>query len=748
MLRILIVATFLMTTSSSTFAQNDGTASLPQPIFDLFKGIGNAIGSITSPKGSTLNQLVERKQFEEAGKFYAAEQEYFKGQGKEYDATLKSIADALNSSRAARIEVATRRMQDLQALPSLPTIQWKEAKSALAEAENTVTEYREVVLLRNPKYQLESVGRLYALAQLATENLKRQAPAAFSQFDLLSKDSFFDVYPVSLPATEFLSRNFAVFRTGLASALPQQVLETYATYKSALATKETNELGLLFYERSVSANTSPSAGFVEKSRALEKARGVGFSLEQPTGYRVGIIEIVKEAGGRKDAGAVQHDRGEPFDRFDFSRFAGEITTDKFDYVIVVQPGELAIDRKVTQKEDVSARFATGTRVLPNPNYEQARLRAYQAQNAYSQQKLQNAVTPTYGVWAAIARGVGEGALAGVARQAQENFANTSPTIEETVYQDYKFNVTHVESAKSRNVRVSILDLNARMIARLDQPWSDKKTFRIAYNINEKDPDSSSHSRNYDVEKTLDLYEQSTTGLTTSWAFSGATTVPLSFVTYGSLQALAEEGEKNRNETTKVALSAKQLREPMDNRLDARMDSVVVVKNPKGSYGSGFYVTPELVLTNFHVVEGSRIAEMKMRNGTEAVGRVVHSDPGLDLALIRVTDRGTPVSFATAPPETGATVEAIGHPRGFEFSVTRGIVSAVRKMRNPLVPGSREMLVIQTDAAINPGNSGGPLYADGQVIGVNTQKLVQRAVEGMGFAVHYSEVQRFLKEAPK
>ena len=121
------------------------------------------------------------------------------------------------------------------------------------------------------------------------------------------------------------------------------------------------------------------------------------------------------------------------------------------------------------------------------------------------------------------------------------------------------------------------------------------------------------------------------------------------------------------------------------------------------------------------------------------------DIGLDLALIQVSEIGKPVQFSSAPLSTGATVEAIGHPQGLEFTVTRGIISAIRKMKNSLVRGSREMLIIQTDAAISPGNSGGPLFLGMNVIGVNSQKLVKTGVEGLGFALHYAEVQRFIQE---
>jgi serine protease Do len=61
------------------------------------------------------------------------------------------------------------------------------------------------------------------------------------------------------------------------------------------------------------------------------------------------------------------------------------------------------------------------------------------------------------------------------------------------------------------------------------------------------------------------------------------------------------------------------------------------------------------------------------------------------------------------------------------------------------PGGKAIRFIQTDVAINPGNSGGPLYLDDKVVGVNTKKLVSEEIEGLSFAVHYSEVIKFLEK---
>ena len=174
--------------------------------------------------------------------------------------------------------------------------------------------------------------------------------------------------------------------------------------------------------------------------------------------------------------------------------------------------------------------------------------------------------------------------------------------------------------------------------------------------------------------------------------------------------------------------------------------MVVVNNPKGSLGTGFFVAPDLVLTNYHVIEGAQFIEMKMYNGLETFGKVVKTDVRLDLALIKVQTRGTPVNFFQGNIlELGATVEAIGHPKGLTFTVTRGIVSAVRQRPSVYGVGGKDVLFVQTDAAINPGNSGGPLFLGDKFIGVNNNKLVAES-EGLGFSIHYSEISAFLEES--
>lgn len=178
--------------------------------------------------------------------------------------------------------------------------------------------------------------------------------------------------------------------------------------------------------------------------------------------------------------------------------------------------------------------------------------------------------------------------------------------------------------------------------------------------------------------------------------------------------------------------------------DPRFETVVVIANPKGSTGSGFFVKPDIVLTNYHVIEGVQFVEMKLHSGLETFGKVIKSDVRLDLALVKVQARGTPVAFHNGPIQLGQTVEAIGHPKGLNFTITRGIVSALRSRPSIFAVGGKEVLFVQTDTSINPGNSGGPLFLGDKVIAVNDNKMVGKGVEGIGFSIHYSEILDFME----
>ncbi|MEA2838973.1 MAG: hypothetical protein QOF41_303, partial [Methylobacteriaceae bacterium] len=157
--------------------------------------------------------------------------------------------------------------------------------------------------------------------------------------------------------------------------------------------------------------------------------------------------------------------------------------------------------------------------------------------------------------------------------------------------------------------------------------------------------------------------------------------------------------------------------------------------PAGA-GSGVIVSPDgLILTNAHVVEAGRRADVTTLEGRRLAAAILGRDPDTDLALLRVHDATTLPHARLGDSKKlrrGQIAIAIGNPLGFDASVTAGIVSALGRT---LTAKNGRMIddVIQTDAALNPGNSGGPLVSSqGEVIGINT--AVSMGAQGICFAV--------------
>lgn len=165
-----------------------------------------------------------------------------------------------------------------------------------------------------------------------------------------------------------------------------------------------------------------------------------------------------------------------------------------------------------------------------------------------------------------------------------------------------------------------------------------------------------------------------------------------------------------------------------------------------------------IVTNYHVIKGASNVEVSLSNGERVPALVVGKDELTDLAIIEINDKGasTVAEFgSSARLKVGEPVVAIGNPLGLKFSrtVTQGIISstdrAVPLDENGDGMPDWELDVIQTDAAINPGNSGGALInVAGQVIGINSLKISEAGVEGLGFAIPSDDVLPIINDLVK
>ncbi|EID42786.1 S1C family serine protease [Parageobacillus thermoglucosidasius] len=227
--------------------------------------------------------------------------------------------------------------------------------------------------------------------------------------------------------------------------------------------------------------------------------------------------------------------------------------------------------------------------------------------------------------------------------------------------------------------------------------------------------------------------------------------------------IASENGQVQNGETKTAPTVQQnvsvdVTSQLTKAIDKVSDAVVGVVNIQEANfwsqssaegtGSGVIYKKEngkaFVVTNHHVVENASQLEISLKDGTRVPAKLLGSDILMDLAVLEIDAKHVKkvAEFGNSDiVKLGEPVIAIGNPLGLQFagSVTQGIISGTNRTvevdldQDGTPDWNAE--VLQTDAAINPGNSGGALVnIEGQVIGINSMKIAQEEVEGIGFSI--------------
>ena len=229
--------------------------------------------------------------------------------------------------------------------------------------------------------------------------------------------------------------------------------------------------------------------------------------------------------------------------------------------------------------------------------------------------------------------------------------------------------------------------------------------------------------------------------------SGQSTVSTSTATSGTINT-TQISLENYSETG-MAVAQKVLPSIVGIKVEYTVSSVFFNQQGTGTAeGSGIIISEDgYILTNNHVInssssssyysigEATKVSVFLYNDETEYQATVVGTDEQTDLAVIKIDKTG--LTAAELGDSDGVQVGefsmAIGNPLGMQSSVTGGLISAVN--RKVTDSDGKTYTLIQTDAAINSGNSGGALVnSKGQVIGINTLKVSQTGVEGMGFAI--------------
>ncbi len=443
-------------------------------------------------------------------------------------------------------------------------------------------------------------------------------------------------------------------------------------------------------------------------------------------------------------------------------------------ILVLLPRDFETGSVRVSENRLLSKVVIGVDQIPNPeiNRIEAELRRAEQDYYIAERKFQRATSAAtnynpYGGWASVLNqwaGLAEQSQAGRqrddARQRYETWSaklsSTPMYLEKERLGSYNYDVVVIKSEKKSIY--DVLNFNNGNFYSKTMKIDDVKNFSVAYGLNPQDKSYDKLVAKYSTEEDISLWSNKKiknisiddlkTKIQTSGEFEKLKSKKLAYNFLGQDINLKKDSfwgnlfnfnskKEKKNKTASLTNNSSY------ETKDTRFDSVVVVKTRSGM-GSGFFISKDEIITNYHVVEDSMSISIVDINKRKSSAVVIKKDLKRDLALLKTNMKGKPVEFYDGQLKQGEMVEALGHPKGRKFSLTKGWISAIRKESSTYsYSDTGDVLFIQTDAAINPGNSGGPLYYKGRVVGVNTQGLHKDETEGMNFAVHFSEVKKFL-----
>ncbi|WES31683.1 S1C family serine protease [Varunaivibrio sulfuroxidans] len=700
-------------------------------------------------RADQMLSLEKEGKFADALRLYVEQKAHFATPSDRDKAALQALGDHFNATFKPRLT------HDLNALATLhwpaPEAQWPAFGKALRDSADLLKTYNANPLLKRAAYRDPQTDRLQARTDALRAALKADFAARFAARPIVRLASLFQNYPLKTSARDFFEGAPDALKTKLSKASPEDVLSVADAFaRDDFTPAQWTWLGMTYLHGKLGRG-KPTLDHL--LAALDNAKKAGFTISSVPDVKIDFAEVTSPTllkNGQIDFSAeVKIDL--PFNtaKTNVEKALG----DKSDLLIIFNVAQAKARRKVRGLKKRSSTFLSGKTHDPNPAWEDARFKVIEAQsnlNATRNQTTANSYSSGYQSSASIFLNSLAGLVSTVVQDkalktAQKTLKETPRFIDTPIYSKYQYEIARVDAQKIMTVRYYIIDRLDKRYFKSTFDVSENRTFHIAYNVNDADPQKKSVLSNNDVEKTVTDWEDSPitvalSDLIADYRKHEAESRPLPSET-----ALRRAITKDRN-TALARAKGGDVKSHVT--ADARFDSVVEVFTGSGTLGSGFYIAPDIVLTNWHVVENHKFVEMKTYQGRETFGKVVNKDVRLDLAAIRVQDRGKPVRFFHGKTlELGSPVEVIGHPEGLAFSITRGIISSLREHASINLPGGggKDVLYIQTDAPINHGNSGGPLFLGDRVIGVNTWGVGKNISEGLNFSIHYSEIETFLRD---
>lgn len=706
-----------------------------------------------------LEELVEADNFADASILYEEQRTFFDervSKDTELTVLLERVVNEVSRTREPKIAAATKALRNTD----WPQGQdrWADVSNTLKDAERIIAEMPSDGVFVNPAYMPSNLGDLKKEAAQLRKKVEASIDADFNGYDHFSGADFFDAHPSSPSAGEYFEQKPNALSTVLSTGQADQVRRfAEALGKDNLSTRQWTEISAAYANARIEQLPKNKRALSDILLIVTEAKRAGFEVDSLNAVKIGFVEVTSRTllkqGQIEFPASVEVDL--PFDiaKSELESAFETATATSSDYLIVFDVALAKVRRKIGRMHKKSSQMIVGYKQEQNPEYAQLQNQITAAQMQVQNESMNVSMAQAqycYGL-ACLGKAIAVAAADAKRGEAQTNLQglmtqmNSTPMmIEVPLKRPYSYEVADIDASKTMTVHYYVIDKHHKRYFKSTFDITENERFAVAYRLQQSDPDAKKLAGNHDKESDVSDWEKKASTIKLSQLIDHYLTNQSRSKPLPTMNALRKEMLSDRN-TAIATYKENTFDESTAN--DPRFDSVVAIYMPEGGLGSGFFVRPDIVMTNYHVVEESEFVELKMHDEQETFGKVIARDAVTDLALIKTQSRGKPARFFDKNKiDLGSTVEVIGHPRGYEFSITRGVVSAIRKDKSANLSGGSDVLFVQIDAATSPGNSGGPVFLKDYVISVVSWGRNDRGSENLNFTVHHSLAQDFLRES--
>jgi len=712
--------------------------------------LGDSSDSLTEK----VEVLLDQGEIIKASDIVVENEAYFAGSVAEPDTkkVLDRLSAALDYTYSPQVQTINEQIHALQW--PVPYSDWEGVKGSISKICQKLDELGQLAIFKYPRYRPVVYSQALQALQTKEKEIRADASEIFEDYDLSNGKNFFAKYPVQLNKVSFLEENESVWSKALSNMKATDKDAFMAIYGADLPSSARNKVAQNYFLSL--CPKGKNADLKDILLAYEKTRAAGLDLQSIPGIKIAFLQVtspdlIKDKA--LDFGIdIKLDMPFAASKASMRKAFAHSAVKNADILILVNMAVSKAKRVVEENETISSTYVASYGQEINPEYEIARaeIEAASVQHHAAQSKTTTSwAVDVFAHW--DEEGKKKDLIENTGKRydaAKEKMRTTPKHISVANYQPYPITKAHMDIYKFATVNYYVIDKRKKIYFKDTFDVSEKSFFTVCYAMEDSDPNKEKFLQTSVLEEDVVRYEMESIPVNLSDLLEQFTTRSSEWKRYASMESIHRAFTKDRSLAQRKHHSEKF---EIDKYSDKRFDSVVVVRNTGRGMGTGFYVTGDMIITNYHVVEEANYVQLKLFDQRETMGRVIARDAHLDLALIQADMRGKPVCFynkRTLP--LGKTLEVIGHPNGYEFSISRGVISTVRKTR-PInfLSSNKKVLYIQTDAATNGGNSGGPVFFGKYVVGVNDWGQVTTSsgtnAQGLNFSIHYAEVFKFLDQ---